>query len=54
MRGPVNTKIKLKIMRKARTRQSRSAIIRDVIRVRSVRRGWKAIDVGFIRVHAIQ
>src|ERR1700726_4282193 len=37
MRGPVNTKIKLKVMRKGQEKPLDVAITRDVIRVRSVR-----------------
>ncbi len=37
MRGPVNTKIKLKVMRKGQDKPVEVAITRDVIRVRSVR-----------------
>ena len=37
MRGPVNTKIKLKIMRKGQDKPVEVSITRDVIRVRSVR-----------------
>jgi carboxyl-terminal processing protease len=50
MRGPVNTKIKLKIMRKGQDKAIEVAIIRDVIRVRSVRSRLEGDDVGFIRV----
>src|SRR5947208_1939243 len=49
MRGPVNTKIKLKIMRKGQDKPVEVAITRDVIRVRSVRSRLED-DVGFIRV----
>ena len=37
MRGPVNTKIKLTIMRKAQDKPIEVTIVRDVIRVKSVR-----------------
>ena len=37
MRGPVNTKIKLTIMRKGQDKPIEVSITRDVIRVRSVR-----------------
>src|ERR671932_2907172 len=37
MRGPVNTKIRLKIMRKGQDKSTEITIMRDVIRVRSVR-----------------
>ena len=50
MRGPVNTKIKLKIMRKGQDKPVEVSITRDVIRVRSVRSRLEGDDVGFIRV----
>src|SRR5712672_1666483 len=50
MRGPVNTKIKLKIMRKGQDKPVEVSITRDVIRVRSVRSRMEGDDVGFIRV----
>src|SRR5216117_1128350 len=50
MRGPVNTKIKLTIMRKGQDKAIEVAIIRDDIRVRSVRSRLEGDDVGFIRV----
>ena len=50
MRGPVNTKIKLKIMRKGQDKPVGVAIIRDIIRVRSVRSRLEGDDVGLIRV----
>ena len=50
MRGPVNTKIKLKIMRKGQDKPIEVAITRDVIRVRSVRSRLEGDDVGFIRI----
>src|ERR1700716_3643967 len=37
MRGPVNTKIKLKIMRKGQDKPGEMTLTRDVIRVRAVR-----------------
>src|SRR6187431_956275 len=49
MRGPVNTKIKLKVMRKGQDKPVEVAITRDVIRVRSVRSRLED-DVGYIRV----
>jgi carboxyl-terminal processing protease len=49
MRGPVNTKINLKVMRKGLDKPLDIAITRDIIRVRSVR--WKTEDdVGYIRI----
>jgi C-terminal processing protease CtpA/Prc len=50
MRGPVNTKIELKIMRKGQDKPVGVAIIRDIIRVRSVRSRLEGDDVGLIRV----
>src|SRR6266852_4780606 len=49
MRGPVNTKIKLTIMRKGQDKTIEVSITRDVIRVRAVR-SRPEDDVGFIRV----
>src|SRR6202043_3121205 len=50
MRGPVNTKIKLKVMRKGVDKPIDVSITRDIIRVRSVRSRLEGDDVGFIRV----
>jgi carboxyl-terminal processing protease len=50
MRGPVNTKIRLKVMRKGADKPLEIAITRDIIRVRSVRSRIEADDVGYIRV----
>ncbi len=50
MRGPVNTKIKLKVMRKGAEKPIEVAITRDIIRVRSVRHRMEGPDVGYIRV----
>ena len=50
MRGPVNTKIKLKIMRKGQDKPVEVAITRDIIRVRSVRSRIEGDDVGYIRI----
>jgi carboxyl-terminal processing protease len=50
MRGPVNTKIKLKVMRKGSDKPIDIAITRDVIRVRSVRSHLEGEDVGYIRI----
>jgi carboxyl-terminal processing protease len=49
MRGPVNTKIRLTIMRKGQDKPIEVAITRDVIRVRSVRVRAED-DVGYIRI----
>src|SRR5687767_12744729 len=50
MRGPVNTKIKLKIMRKGGDKPVEISITRDVIRVRAVRSRPEGEDVGYIRI----
>jgi carboxyl-terminal processing protease len=50
MRGRVNTRIKLKIMRKGQDKPVEVSITRDLIRVRSVRSHLEDDDVGFIRV----
>src|SRR5947199_1917902 len=50
MRGPVNTKIKLTIMRKGQDKPIEVSITRDVIRVRSVRSRVEGDDVGFVRI----
>jgi carboxyl-terminal processing protease len=50
MRGPVNTKIKLTIMRKGQDKPIDVSITRDIIRVRSVRSRVEGDDVGFIRI----
>jgi carboxyl-terminal processing protease len=50
MRGPVNTKIKLTILRKGSDKAIDVTIVRDVIRVRSVRSRSEGDDVGYIRI----
>jgi carboxyl-terminal processing protease len=50
MRGPVNTKIKLTIMRKGVDKPVVLSITRDVIRVKSVRSHPEGEDVGYIRI----
>src|SRR3989449_137136 len=50
MRGPVNTKIRLKIMRKGQDKPIEVTIVRDIIRVRSVRSRPEGDDVAFIRI----
>jgi carboxyl-terminal processing protease len=50
MRGPVNTKIKLRIMRKGADKPIEVTIVRDVIRVKSVRSHNEGEDIGYIRV----
>jgi carboxyl-terminal processing protease len=49
MRGPVNTKIKLTIVRKGQDKPIEVSITRDVIRVRSVRSRVED-DIGYIRI----
>ena len=50
MRGPVNTKIKLTIMRKGQDKPIEKSLTREVIRVRSVRSQVEGDDVGYIRM----
>jgi carboxyl-terminal processing protease len=50
MRGPVNTKIKLTIMRKGSDKPIEVTIVRDIIRVKSVRSHPEGSDVGYIRI----
>jgi carboxyl-terminal processing protease len=50
MRGPVNTKIKLTIMRKGQDKPVEVTIVRDVIRVKSVRSHSEGDDIGYIRI----
>src|SRR5947209_5682303 len=50
MRGPVNTKIKIRISRKGIEKAVEVSITRDVIRVRSVRSHMEGDDIGYIRV----
>jgi carboxyl-terminal processing protease len=50
MRGPVNTKIKLRIMRKGQDKPVEMTLTRDVIRVLSVRSHSEGDDVGYIRI----
>jgi carboxyl-terminal processing protease len=50
MRGPVDTKIKLTIMRKGQDKPIEVTIVRDVIRVKSVRSHSEGDDVGYIRI----
>jgi carboxyl-terminal processing protease len=49
MRGPVNTKIKLTIVRKGQDKPVEVSITRDIIRVRAVRSRVED-DIGYIRV----
>jgi carboxyl-terminal processing protease len=50
MRGPVNTKIKLTIMRKGVDKPIEVTLTRDIIHVRSVRWHVEGDDVGYIRI----
>jgi carboxyl-terminal processing protease len=50
MRGPVNTKIKLTVMRKGQDKPIDVTIVREAIRVKSVRSHTEGDDVGYIRV----
>ena len=50
MRGPVNTTIKLTIMRKGQDKPIDVTLMRDIIRVRSVRSHVEGDDVGYIRI----
>ena len=50
MRGPVNSKIKLTIMRKGQDKPIEVSITRDIIRVRSVRSNVDGDDIGYIRL----
>src|SRR5436853_57437 len=50
MRGPVNTKIKLTIMRKGQDKPIEVSLTRDIIRVKSVRSRVEGDDIGFIRI----
>src|SRR5437899_2619583 len=47
MRGQINTKIRLKVMRKGLDKPLEVTIVRDVIRVRSVRSRIEGEDVGY-------
>ena len=50
MRGPVNTKIKIRITRKGVDKPVEVSLTRDVIRVRSVRSHMEGDDVGYVRI----
>src|ERR1700726_3044887 len=50
MRGPVNTKIKLKVIRKGQDNPIDVTLVRDNIRVRSVRAHVEGDDIGYIRI----
>src|SRR5262249_46772125 len=50
MRGPVNTKINPPIARKGADKPIEVTIVRDIIRVKSVRSHPEGADVGYIRI----
>ena len=50
MRGPVNTKIKLKIVRKGQDKPIEVTLTRDNIRVRAVRARVEDNDIAYIRI----
>jgi carboxyl-terminal processing protease len=50
MRGAVNTKIKLKIMRKGQDKPVEVTITREIIRVRAVRSRIESEDVAYVRI----
>jgi len=50
MRGPVNTKIKLRVMRKGADKPIEISITRDIIRVRAVRSNVQGDDVAYIKL----
>src|SRR5882724_8896473 len=50
MRGPINTKIRLKIIRKGQDNPVDVTLVRDNIRVRSVRAHVEGDDIAYIRI----
>ncbi len=50
MRGPINTKIRLKIVRKGQDNPIEVTLVRDNIRVRSVRARVEQDDIAYIRI----
>jgi carboxyl-terminal processing protease len=50
MRGPVNSKVKLTITRKGQDKPINVTVVRDTIRVRSVRYHTEGSDIGYIRI----
>src|SRR4029079_799153 len=50
MRGPVNTKINLTIMRNGSDKPMEFSIVRDVVRVKSVRSHSNGKDIGYVRI----
>jgi len=52
MRGPIDTKIKLKILRKGQDKPIDVTLVRDNIRVRSVRARTESDDIAYIHIAA--
>ena len=50
MRGAPNTKIRLKVMRKGKDAPLEITLVRDIIRVRSVRTRVEGDDIGYVRL----
>jgi carboxyl-terminal processing protease len=50
MKGPINTKTRLKIMRKGAEQPVEISIVREVIRVRPVRYRAEGGDIGYVRI----
>jgi carboxyl-terminal processing protease len=50
MKGPINTRTRLKIMRKGAEQPIEVSIVREVIRVRPVRYRTEGGDIGYIRI----
>jgi len=50
MRGPVNTSVKLRIVRDGTDKPIEISITRDIIRVRSVRASLQGEDVAYVRI----
>ena len=54
MRGPVNTPIRLRIMRKGQEQSIELRIVREVISIRNARARAEGGDVGYIRITSFQ
>ena len=54
MKGPVNTKTRLKIVRKGADQPIDVSIVREIIRVRPVRYRTDGGDIGYIRISSLQ
>src|SRR5262249_34162215 len=50
MRGPVNSKIRLQIMRKGADKPIEVTLVRQTIKVRSVNHRVESDDIGYIRI----